>query len=253
MSEHSLLEFSRVSRLLLELLGKWNAGATSLGCGGCGGGGALTASASLSKFIPLRIEEGMCERKNVDAKDGSFRSKSPHVDFLNSQTSNGTDEHRDPRGWARRNGRGNFHQCFLPLHRLTVEHLKVEKSTWSSNSSGGGSSLFLRYNSDSPVRFSVAPQLWRRRKKELLPVVSELSSPHNGSTHSQRLTFPKSSGPSHWTCLLQRNIHPNKIFSLTSSQGVLPFCLQLGKMSSRGNNPSSTRGPPCVGMNAVLD
>lgn len=45
-SEDSLLEFSKVSLLLFEVLGKWNAGATSRG------GGALAASAILSKFIP---------------------------------------------------------------------------------------------------------------------------------------------------------------------------------------------------------
>lgn len=57
MSEDSLLEFSTVSRLLFEVLCKWNAGATSRG------GGALTASAILSKFIPP-WREGCVKRGN---------------------------------------------------------------------------------------------------------------------------------------------------------------------------------------------
>lgn len=56
-SEDSLLEFSKVSLLLFEVLGKWNAGATSRG------GGALAASAILSKFIPPWREGWAQKRK----------------------------------------------------------------------------------------------------------------------------------------------------------------------------------------------
>lgn len=160
-SEDSLLEFSKVSLLLFEVLGKWNAGATSRG------GGALAASAILSKFIPPWREGWAQKRKRgwILWAHKSFSSTATKSTRSRTETTAREDEPL----------RKKFRWFCSP---------RVKKEN-------GGSchgTLSLHCSSDSPVRsaflhsgeelLSAAPALLPRGIHPFLLILSKTSEPH---------------------------------------------------------------------------